>query len=208
MTIRFRDLALIGVFGFGPVVTGAQQSNLPPSAVDQTLLPGDVIRVAIWREPDLSGDFLVDERGVVTLPLLGKWNVLDAPIASLRDSLIAAYAVQLRNPSVTITPLRRISVLGEVTKPGLYIVDPTITLAGAVALAGGPTPIGDMNRLRVVRKDKVVLRAGDGASLRTIEIRSDDQIFVDRRGWLDRNGTLVASALISVATIVVTVLLR
>lgn len=167
------------------------------------------MRIAIWREPDLSGEFLVDEQGVVTLPLIGKRSVLSIPVAALRDRLIADYAVQLRNPSVTITPLRRIYVLGEVAKPGLYTVDPTISLAGAVALAGGATPIGSLDRLRVVRNGQVVLkRAAAGSSLTAVDIKSEDQVFVDRRGWLDRNSALAASATLSAATILITVLVR
>lgn len=189
-------------------VAGAQlASNSRPGEL--ALSPGDVVRISIWREPDLSGEFLVDEDGVVTLPLLGKRTVFNIPVSSLRDTLIRDYAVQLRNPSVTITPLRRIYVLGEVTKPGLYTVDPTISLAGAVALAGGATTSGDLNRLRVVRHGTVVLdRVAAGSSLSAVNIRSEDQVFVDRRSWLDRNGALAASALISAATVLVTVLLR
>ena len=47
--------------------------------------------------------------------------------------------------------MRRVQVLGEVTKPGVYLADPTVSLAGLVALAGGATPGGDLHRIRVVR---------------------------------------------------------
>ncbi len=81
-------------------VAGAQQpANSRPQEL--ALSPGDVVRISIWREPDLSGEFLVDEDGVVTLPLLGKRSVLNVPLSRLRDTLIADYGVQLRNPSVT-----------------------------------------------------------------------------------------------------------
>jgi len=189
-------------------VAGAQQpANSRPQEL--ALSPGDVVRISIWREPDLSGEFLVDEDGVVTLPLLGKRSVLNVPLSRLRDTLIADYGVQLRNPSVTITPLRRIYVLGEVARPGLYTVDPTISLAGAVALAGGATASGDLDRLRVARNGKVVLdRVAAGSSLSAVNIRSEDQVFVDRRGWLDRNGAFAASDLLSAATLLVTFLIR
>ncbi|MBA3341813.1 MAG: SLBB domain-containing protein [Gemmatimonadaceae bacterium] len=168
-----------------------------------------MLRIAVWREPDMSGDFLVDELGIVTLPLLGKINVRTIPLANLRDTLIAAYSVQLRNPTVTITPLRRVFVLGEVTKPGPYAADPTITLAGVIALAGGATPGGDLRRIRVLRDGAVMAtRVTAGSTLAMTDIRSNDQIFVDRRGWLDRNSTLLASAVVSVTTIVLTLVLR
>ncbi|HEX2094465.1 MAG TPA: polysaccharide biosynthesis/export family protein [Longimicrobiaceae bacterium] len=163
-----------------------------------TLRPGDVIRVAIWREEDLSGDFPVNERGVVVLPLLGEQNVTGTPLERLREVLIERYRAQLRNPSIQITPLRRVMVLGEVAKPGLQEVDPTITLAGAIALAGGPTSNGDMRRIRVVRNGAVLReRAAMETQLSSMDIRSGDQIFVGRRGWVERNSAVLVSSAIS-----------
>ncbi len=169
-----------------------------------TLQPGDLIRVEIWREDDLSGEFLVDPRGVVTLPLLGELEVARIPMGMLRDTLINQYQVHLRNPSVNITPLRRINVLGEVQKPGVYSVDPTLSLAGAVALAGGATAGGDLNRIHVVRKgESAGQRVPPATQLDRVDIRSGDQILVGRRSWFDRNSTFMVSALLSVTSIVI-----
>lgn len=206
MRTRLLGLLTILLFAVPAVSVGQAASNSPDRIA---LAPGDMLRIAVWREPDMSGDFLVDELGIVTLPLLGKINVRTIPLANLRDTLIAAYSVQLRNPTVTITPLRRVFVLGEVTKPGPYAADPTITLAGVIALAGGATPGGDLRRIRVLRDGAVMAtRVTAGSTLAMTDIRSNDQIFVDRRGWLDRNSTLLASAVVSVTTIVLTLVLR
>jgi len=182
----------------------------PPAGADSlSLRPGDVLQIRIWNEADLSGDFLVDESGGVILPQLGARRVAGIPLERLRNELVAAYGVTLRNPSISITPLRRVIVLGEVTRPGIVAVDPTITLAGAVGLAGGATPTGDLRRIRVVRDGAVLLqRANQGFTLRDMDIRSGDQIIVDRRSWLDRNSTFLVSALLSVTSIVTTILLR
>lgn len=169
-----------------------------------TLNPGDLVRVQIWREEDLSGEFLVDESGMVTLPLIGEKRVAGIPIRRLRTELLEAYRVHLRNASINITPLRRINVLGEVARPGLYPVDPTVSLAGVVALAGGATSTGDIRKIRIVRDGTVLMeRAGAAETLNTLELRSGDQIFVDRRGWFDRNSTFVVSALLSITGIVI-----
>lgn len=187
-----------------PAVAATQSSaGSAPDAV--TLQPGDMVRVVIWREEDLSGDFSVDETGVVTLPLLGDKHVTGIPMRQLREVLIEEYRIHLRNPSISITPLRRVNVLGEVNKPGLYEVDPTISLAGAVALAGGATASGDLNRIRVIRSGTVIReRVAAQAALNTADIRSGDQIFVERRNWFDRNSTFVVSVLLSVTSIVIT----
>ena len=165
--------------------------------------PGDVVKVKIWREKDLDGEFQVDETGRITLPLLGPVNVTGIPWAVLRDSLQTLYRRELKAPSVSLTPFRRVYVLGEVTKPGLYLADPTMSVAGVVALAGGATPVGDMHRLRVMRAGKTVIERGAIEAQLLSGVQSDDQIFVDQRSWFSRNSTFVASAAISVASIIV-----
>jgi polysaccharide export outer membrane protein len=185
----------------------AQQQPVPAVADTSslTLNPGDLVRIQIWREQDLSGDFPVDESGVVTLPLVGPKRVTGTPIPQLRDQLIEAYRVHLRNPSINITPLRRVNVLGEVARPGLYPVDPTVSLAGVVALAGGATPTGDLRRIRIVRGGQVLTEhAATTQTVSSMDVRSGDQIYVDRRGWFDRNSTFVVSALLSITSIVIT----
>lgn len=173
--------------------------------IDQvTLLPGDVVRVQIWREEDLSGEFPVDEGGRVILPLVGEKSVAGIPMGRLRDQLVEDYRVHLRNPSITITPLRRVNVLGEVQKPGMYTLDPTLSLAGAVALAGGANSIGDINRIQIIRNGQTVYkRASAGQTLEGVELRSGDQILVQRRSWFDRNSTFIVSTLLSATSIVI-----
>jgi polysaccharide export outer membrane protein len=174
-----------------------------------TLHPGDLLRVTIWREPDLSGEFQVDEQGRVTLPLLGVRPVANVPMQALRDSLMREYLQQLRNPSITITPLRRINILGEVQHPGLYPVDPTVTLAGAVALAGGANAEGDLTHVSLLRAGSAPLRGlSVAASLDQLDVRSGDQIVVARRSWASRNSsTLLASGLSFVTAIATYVIL-
>lgn len=186
----------------------------PPAVADRnspeeplTLQPGDLIRIAIWREEELSGEFSVGGDGVVVLPLLGQKQVANVPLTELRDILLREYQRELRNPAIEITPLRRINVLGEVNKPGLYEVDPTITLSSAVALAGGATPTGDLGKIRVVRGDRVIReRVGAQASLSSADVRSGDQIFVEPKNWFARNSTFLVSAALAVPGVIATVL--
>lgn len=201
-----RRLALLAISLVLPfTAAAAQEGGEPPIS----LHPGDVVRVDIWREKDLSGDFLVDETGTVTLPLIGPKRVSGVPIAALRDTLLNAYRANLRNPSINITPLRRVNVLGEVTKPGQYPIDPTVSLVGAVAMAGGATPLGDLRRVRVTRNGVVVGdRLDVGRSLNSLDVRSGDIIYVDRRSWADRNSpTLLASALSLVGAAITTLII-
>ena len=82
------------------------------------LMPGDILRVVVWREPDLSGDFQVDQDGTLVLPLLGKLLLTDRAWNIVRDDLMQDYLRDLRNPSIELTPFRSVYVLGEVNLPG------------------------------------------------------------------------------------------
>jgi protein involved in polysaccharide export with SLBB domain len=186
--------------------TNTAAAQVPDSAVLASLQPGDVVVVEVWREKDLSGAFMVDPSGTVTLPLLGPRKVAGIPFEDVRDQLLMEYQRELRNPSISITPLRRIYVLGEVNQPGLYTLDPTVTLAGAVAMAGGANQQGDLRRIRVIRNGEVVIEGVPAdAALASIDVLSGDQIFVDRRGWFDRNSTFIVSALLSITSIIITI---
>ena len=179
-----------------------------PRMEELSLVPGDILRVLVWREEDLSGDFQVDQDGKVILPLLGEVPVDDKGWDEVRDLLLQEYRRELRNPSIELTPFRSVYVLGEVTLPGRYNLHPTNdNLAGAVSLAGGVTPDGDIRNLRIVRDGMMVLDGITGEQgLAQLGIRSGDQLFVGRRGWIDRNSTFIVSAILSVSSIVVAIL--
>ena len=153
-----------------------------------SLLPGDVIRVEIWREEDLSGEFQVDEQGGVVLPLLGKKQVLGISPNDLRDQLSEEYAQYLVNSAVNVTLLRRIIVLGEVRVAGQYTVDATNSVADVIARAQGITPGGNAEDIVLVRDGRRLRTGITGMeSLQEAGIRSGDQIIVGRRSWASRN---------------------
>lgn len=173
------------------------------------LRPGDVVKVLVWREKDMSGDFKVDEAGRLVLPLIGPRIVTHTGWEILRDSLLESYARQLKNPSVILTPMRRILVLGEVTKPGQILLDPTMTFASAVALAGGANAQGDLRRVRIVRDGRTIVKQAPVDSLIfAADVRSGDQVYVDRRTWFERNSAFVASAALSLTGILVSLIRR
>lgn len=167
------------------------------------LRPGDAIRLAFWREPDLDGDYPVDETGRVVLPLLGARIVTGTPPTELKQRLLRDFDGQLRNQEVQLTLLYRVRVLGAVRAPGLYHVDATMTLGDAVALAGGTLPQGTLDGIRILRSGRTIHADIDTDTRIAEQVRSGDQILVGERSWLSRNGTFVVGSLITVAGIVV-----
>jgi polysaccharide biosynthesis/export protein len=162
----------------------------------EELRPGDVIRLKIWREPDLSGDFTLNESGQVVLPKLGPVDLTGWSPDSVKRWVLQAYNTYLRNPSIEVIALRRINVLGSVRTPGLYSVDPTMTVADVLALAGGATPDGKPDRVQLQRSGKTLMvKVAQATRLVDMPLRSGDQLFVPQRSWSSRNlGLLIGTA--------------
>lgn len=194
--------------GIAAAQTASDPAARPASATDAvTLAPGDILNIQIWREPDLGGEFQVDLDGVAILPLIGEKRVTGIPVRMLRQQLVEDYRVHLRNPSINITPLRRIHVLGEVRQPGLFRVDPTVSLAEAIAMAGGVTEAGDIRRIRIVRRGASGQEPVSATALvRDADLRSGDQIYVDRRSWLSRNTGFLLGTGLSIANLILNVI--
>ena len=151
----------------------------PPSKADQELFEqtyklgsGDTIRIAVYNEPDLSGDFLVDGRGAISLPLIGEVVTNSATVRELEQVVTKRYGDGfLRSPQVSVQVInyRPFFILGEVRTPGSYPYVNGMRLVTAVAIAGGYTPRAQTRRM-------VVVRAGGGAS-REIEAAEDTLIY-------------------------------
>lgn len=173
------------------------------------LRPGDVVRLRIWREPDLSGEFPVDEAGTVVLPKLGPVAVAGEPAPALEKRLVSAYQEFLQHNSIHVTFLRRLQVLGAVRQPGLYPVDATMTLSDVLALAGGAGPQGDPDRVELRRNGvRLSVRLSESMRIADSPIRSGDQLFVPERGWMSRNTGVVTAALTTGVSVLIALLTR
>lgn len=191
---------------------GAQSSpptTTPAAAPSGVLLPGDLVRLKIWREPDLSGDFQVDEQGTVVLPKIGPLAIREMPAASLKSLLIEKYSTYLRDPAIDVIVLRRVNVLGAVKNPGLYPVDATMTVADVLALAGGASSDGNPDKGELIRGGtRLDVKLSRRTKIGDTPMQSGDQLYVPQRSWISRNPGVVAGTLTAVAGIVVTLLVR
>lgn len=144
---------LILLFSFLVTACGPRTENLiaagprftgDSSQVDDYRLgPGDKVRISVFNEPTLSGEFAVSSEGKLSLPLVG-----DIPAAGKLVSEIARESETLlgngylRNPKVSaeVATFRPFFILGEVKLPGQYPYVPNMTVFGAIATAQGFTP--------------------------------------------------------------------
>jgi polysaccharide export outer membrane protein len=185
-------LALLGCLA-APVLAAQQP---PPAAGAQDagsgyhVRPGDVLRIVVWGQEAYSGEYRIDERGVLEYPIIGEIQATDLTVAELRDRIRRGLETIFNNPFVSVRPQFRMAVLGEVRAPGLYVVDPTLSVLDVVAMAGGPTPSGNLNRVQLLRGGQELqlgFGSGQGSlrgrTLQEIGVRSGDQIVVRRKAF-------------------------
>jgi protein involved in polysaccharide export with SLBB domain len=163
----------------------AQIPNADTTASPLAIRPGDVIRLQVWGHDELSGEYPVDENYNVLFPLIGSINVQHVTVGQLRDRLNTSLGELFQRPFFTLTPMFRVAVLGEVMKPGLYSVDPTLTVVDLLALAGGPTRQANQKKLQLIRGGQAVRVPLDPASiarstLRELGVHSGDQLVMPR----------------------------
>lgn len=193
--------------------TRAQDDSLPPTPPNVGVVrPGDALMLAIFGEPELSGEYLIDARGIVQIPGLGDilvsglnpYEVKDR----LREHLIARGNV---DPSLSVQLLLRVAVLGEVRQPGPYSVEPGASLLQLLSRAGGPSERADMRRAQVVREGRAVQvdlqSALAGSVTGRYVLNSNDVLYIPRKRGLTREtwGVILSSmsAVLSLATFIV-----
>lgn len=168
--------ALIAVLALLPFHAGAQDT------FSGGLSPGDQLRIIVWRNPELSGDFPIAANGTVTHPIYREVQVTGIPMATVEEKLRTFLTRYITNPQFVIIALVRIVMGGEVRAPNLYSVPPETTITQAIALAGGSTEFANLRKVRILRDGQEVVvdltRADEKAGL--LQIRSGDQILIPR----------------------------
>lgn len=155
-------------------------SAIKESYAGRVLAPGDEIKIEVFREPDFSGDFTIDEQGRIKHPLMGVVQLAGLSLSAAEEFILGLLAQDfLVNPrvvlSLTKTQSSQVIILGEVKNPGVYPlpVGSSITLLQAIALAGGFTELASPDRANIVRKNE------DGT---TIKIRARVNEILSGRG--------------------------
>jgi polysaccharide export outer membrane protein len=181
----------------------------PVGAADTALrlLPGDALRLAIRDEPELTGDYAVARDGTVLLPLIGQVQVVGVSFEEVERRVRRGYAEQLADPSLSLSPLVRVAVLGEVRLPGLHLLDGRLDVAQALARAGGLTPSAN-GRIRLLRDGRAEWLTAERAQAELPDgMLPGDQLIIERRSWARENSPVLIGAGTSVLVAAITALL-
>lgn len=146
------------LFGLAGVLLGLLGFALAQGVFAQSgyrLGSGDKIKVTVFGEEDASGEYEVDATGAISVRLLGRMQVKGMSTSEIEQSLIDQYRARgfFKNPriSIELIGLRPFYILGEVEKRGSYPYVNGLTVAQAVAIAGGYTYRASRSRLTIQR---------------------------------------------------------
>jgi polysaccharide export outer membrane protein len=173
MTFKRSIVALVLVAGASVSAAHAQQASpsntmpaarmptsAPPAISDYVIGPEDMLQITVWKNESLSRALPVRPDGKISLPLLHDVQAAGLTPMQLQEKLATALGEFMPNPevSVTVSDVRsyRISVLGEVQKPGVLQLKSDTTVLEAIALAGGFRDFASPSKIVILRKN------GDG----------------------------------------------
>jgi polysaccharide export outer membrane protein len=119
--------------------------------------PQDVLRVDVWKEPEISRTLPVRPDGKVSLPLLNDVQAAGLTPVQLASKIADGLKKYITNPQVTVgvTEInsRRIFVTGEVTKPGAFSLLPNMTVLQALSSSGGFTQFARLKNIYILRTE-------------------------------------------------------
>ena len=177
-------------------VTQGPADPVPASVTTQgelSLGPGDTFEIHVFGEPDLSNTYRVGVDGSIDYPLIGRLLVVGMDPHQVAEIITTKLGDKfLKNPYVSILvkdqPSKRITIIGQVTRPGTFPFAANMNIVEAITLAGGFTPIASRNKISITRSEagqKISLEVpvaeiGEGKA-RNVPLRPGDIISVPER---------------------------
>ncbi len=142
--------------GDGPIMSSGDRYVASTDIVsDYKLGVGDRVRLTVFNEPSLTGEFWVNPDGFVSLPLIGNVEAIGRTVNQVSAEAAARFGDgYLRSPRVAMEVIvfRPFYILGEVSEPGQYPYVSGLTAMNAVATAKGFTPRANRDVIRIRRQ--------------------------------------------------------
>lgn len=160
------SVAILAACTTSPQMGNASEVQATGSTISGYKLgTGDELKVTVFGEPDLSGTFVVDGQGTITMSLIGQVELVNLTVTEtsrrLEERLKDGW---LRDPKVTVELIkgRPYYILGEVNKPGEYPFVSGLTVMNAIASAGDFTYRAD--------KGRILIKSADSPNEREVEL--------------------------------------
>ena len=122
-----------------------------------TVKAGDILSIAVWKEPDLTSNaVLVRPDGSFSFPLVGQVDARGKSVQELQNLITERLRKYIADPVVTVSVQEvkgnKVYVIGQVTKPGEFVVNPSVNVMQALSMAGGATAFASLNNIIILRR--------------------------------------------------------
>lgn len=165
---------------------------IPPEVLQPWRVQGgDVIRMRVWREPDLSGEVTVQPDGSAVFPALGRLGVAGLTADSLNRFLTERFRQSIVDTPIEAVIVRAVPLLGGIRAPGVYPVDPSTAPIALVARAGGTLSGGKIPRVRLVRASGDIYDLPLERPLGQYNFSNGDALQVEDANFFVRNQTVI-----------------
>ncbi len=152
------QLLVAGCFGCAqspPNLTPPPEPTAPPG--EYVIGAADLLRVTVWRNPELSADVPVRPDGMISVPLVNEVQAEGRTPTALKEDLTVRMTEYVSNPEITVVVLqvnsKKAHVLGEVIRSGPVSLETEMRVLDAIAAAGGFGPFANKKKVRVLRRD-------------------------------------------------------
>jgi len=139
----------------GAVALTVQRADAQTSSEDYKLHAGDKIQVSVWKEVDLQRPAIIRPDGKFSFPLAGEVQAAGRTPDDIRIDIENRLKKYIPEPVVTVTVEdtggNRIFVIGQVNKPGEFVMNPQVNVLQALSLAAGTTPFAKLDSIIVIR---------------------------------------------------------
>jgi len=186
---------------------------ISPYIFSQVLNPNDGVRITFLNIQDqITGDYYIQQDGNLQLPFVGIVKTTNIDYKDIKKTIFAKYSELYKDPALTIQPLFKINILGEVRTPGYYNVTDVEKMTGILALAGGVTGSAATDDIYIIRdNEEILLNSSEiiekGNTAADIGLKSGDRIFIPRSFWADAGQYGIIISGLALLTTVLIVLL-
>ena len=137
-------------------VPSLAQEPAGPARQEYRVNAGDTLEISVWKEEDLQREVLVRPDGGMSFPLAGEIRAEGRTVAQIREDLAARLSRFIPDLVLTVTVTdvsgNRIFVVGQVARPGVFIMNPDLDVMQALSLAGGTTAFASLGNIRILRR--------------------------------------------------------
>lgn len=158
LPVRWQAALLLSICcAAAPSTAALAQSGAPaPAARGYLLQPGDILEILVWKEEDLTKQVLIRPDGGISFPLAGDMKASGRTVEELRTELTARLGRFIPDLDVTVllkeVKGNKIYVIGQVSKPGEFVVNPQVDVMQALTMAGGVTAFAALSNIFVLRR--------------------------------------------------------